>query len=91
MEIQIIFTVFMIVEPNPFLENFKGGQAPKPCPVCKEERSIDTQMHSFQCKVLADNIGIEGTYADIFCPKVDKGVAKTVTNIVKFREQYLDK
>ena len=72
-----------------FGENFKGGQPTKPCPVC--EASTDTQNHSFQCKVINENITVEGKYLDIFNPKVDKKMANTLENIVKFRENYMEK
>ena len=48
-----------------YSENFKGGKPTKMCPVC--ETNPDTQMHSFQCKVLRENLKIEGKYMDIFC------------------------
>ena len=72
-----------------FGENFKGGAPTRPCPVCKA--STDTQSHSFQCSVINENIVVDGKYLDIFNFKVDKKVANTVENIVKFRENYMEK
>ena len=35
-------------------------------------------------------MSVEGTYGDIFGTTVDTTVAKTIENIVKFREIYLE-
>ena len=43
--------------------NFKGGWPPQKCPICKEQGSMDTQEHSFQCRVM--NINIEGEYQKV--------------------------
>ena len=59
-------------------ENFKGGRPPQTCPVCKDSTSIDTQIHSFQCGVIKENISISGTYEDIFKTTTDKEVVKTI-------------
>ena len=69
-----------------FSENFKGGKSTKPCPLCGI--SEDTQSHSFHCKIINENIKVEGTLKDIFMPTVEKRVATTIENIVKFRENY---
>ena len=74
-----------------FWENFKGGRPPEPCPICKEVDSVDTEEHSFKCKVITSNISIEGEYIEIFGTRPGQKIAKTVENIEKFREQYLDK
>ena len=74
-----------------FCGNFKGGRPPQQCPVCKEAESVDTQMHSFQCKVMADELTISGRYQEIFTPNIDVHVARTVTNIEEFREEKLRK
>ena len=71
-----------------FSENFKGGRPTKPCPLCKA--SPDTQAHSFQCKVIQENIVINGTLLDVFSQSNNKPVAETLENIVKFRENYLE-
>ena len=49
-------------------ENFKGGKSTKPCPLCGV--SEDTQSHSFQCKIINENIKVEGTLMDIFMPTI---------------------
>ena len=66
-----------------FSENFKEGGQTKPCPMCKEPNVLDTQRHSLLCKV------IECSYEEIFYSKVEVKAAKTVKNILKFREEFL--
>ena len=71
-----------------YSENFKAGNETKPCPLCKE--GLDTQRHSLVCKVIKQNIKVNMMYEDIFHTKVDKEVAKTVENILNFREEFLN-
>ena len=70
-----------------FSENFKGGKATKPCPVC--EKSLDTQAHSFQCNVIKESIKVDGNLEDIFSLN-NKHLAKVLENIVNFRENYME-
>ena len=70
-----------------FSENFKGGKPTKACPLCLA--STDTQSHSFECQVLLKNIEISGTMEDIYNQTISRETAKTIENIVKFRESYL--
>ena len=70
-----------------FSENFKGGKPVKQCPICDE--NLDTQSHSYQCKVILKNIKISGNIEDIYNQTISKEAAKTLENIVKFRENYL--
>ena len=65
-------------------ENFKGGRLPQPFPVCKEVKSVDTQVHSFQCRLIQENVNIGGKYKDIFIGTTEKEVMKTVKNIIKY-------
>ena len=74
-----------------YWENFKGGRPTDPCPVCKEAQSVDTQPHSFQCGVTASNVTINGSYYNIFGARVDEITAKTVENIEKYRQHFLEK
>ena len=74
-----------------FSENFKEGGQTKPCPMCKEPNALDTQRHSFVCKVIVTNIEIECSYEEIFYSKIEFKAARTVENILKFREEFLKK
>ena len=70
-----------------FSENFKGGKATKPCPVC--EKSLDTQAHSFQCNVIKESIKVDGNLEDIFSLN-NKYLAKVLENILNSRENYME-
>ena len=70
--------------------NFKGGRPPEKCPICKEEDSIDTQDHAFQCNVIKQIIKIEGEYRHIFMNTVNKKIAKTVEKMSKLRAELLE-
>ena len=70
--------------------NFKGGRPPEKCPICKEDDSIDTQDHPFQCKVIKQILKIEGEYQQISKQTANKEIAKTVEKISKLREELLE-
>ena len=70
-----------------FWGNFKGGRQ---CPLCKEEGSVDTQVHSFQCKTVKVNISIEGDNKDVFKNVIDEKIARTVNRIERIREDLLE-
>ena len=70
--------------------NFKGGRPPQKCPICKEQGSVDTQEHSFQCRVMKKLINIEGEYQKIFSDNVHEKIARTVGKIEKLREEILE-
>ena len=72
-----------------YSENYKGGKPTTVCPVCKDYP--DTQMHSFQCQVLRENLKMEGNYVDIFSPKIERSLAETLERILKMRENYMEK
>jgi hypothetical protein len=71
-----------------FSNNFRGGKETKPCPLCDD--GPDTQRHSLECKVIKQNIQIQMRYEDIFHSKVEQEVAKTIENVLKFREEFLN-
>ena len=70
---------------------FQGGETPELCPICKQADSVDTEEHSFKCGTITSNISIEGEYSELFGLRAGQKIAKTVENIEKFREEYLDK
>ena len=73
-----------------FWGNFKGGRPPQQCPLCKEEGSVDTQVHSFQCKTIKINIQIEGENKDVFKHLIDEKIARTVERIERIREDLME-
>ena len=73
-----------------FWANFKGGKPPQPCPVCKDEQSVDTQEHSFSCKILSENMKISNNYKGIFSSEVEHEIVKSVEHIEKFRKIYME-
>ena len=73
-----------------FSDNFRGGQPTKQCPLCKDESSLDTQQHSLVCKVTKQNVQIDVRYEEIFFSQIGAETAKTLENILKFRDEYLN-
>ena len=74
-----------------FSENFKGAGGTKICPLCEEPNALDTQLHSLKCKVITGNMDVNIEYEEIFYSKVSVKAAKTVENILKFRDEFLNK
>ena len=73
-----------------FSDNFRAGEATKPCPLCNEANALDTQQHSLLCRVIKENIQIDTTYEEIFFSKVAVETARTLEHILKFRQDYLN-
>ena len=71
-----------------FRENFRGQGGPTVCPLCQSH--VDSQKWSFQCKVIKENMVIEGNYSDIFGDTIPKETVTAVMNISKFREDFLN-
>ena len=69
-----------------FKENMKSYYTELLCPLCNEH--LDTQAHSFECRVVKMNIKIEGSYKDVFGKKIKPELAKTLLNITNLRENY---
>ena len=70
-----------------FSDNFKGGGPTKLCPVCIS--STDTQSHSFSCPIIKENMEISGSLNDIYKHTITNKLARTLENIIKFRENYI--
>ena len=67
-------------------ENFRGPDGPIICPLCGGH--LDNQVMGFDnCKVLRDNINMEGRYQDIFTKYIPAKLVNTLLNIDKFREE----
>ena len=70
-----------------FSENFRGPSGPQLCPICKTH--LDSQHLSFQCPQVKENVKIEGEYNKIFTDNTDTKLVKTLVNISKYRDEYL--
>ena len=71
-----------------FSDNFRGGKATAICPLCQSHE--DTQYDSFYCKIILNDIKIEGQFDKIFAdieryPKL----ITTITKISQRRKQIL--
>ena len=51
---------------------------------------MDSQVYSFTCSVLKENIKIEGKYSDVFGENIQHALATTLVNIEKHRQDYMD-
>ena len=72
-----------------YWENFKGTVGLQKCKLCNEPGTIDSQGHSFECKVVKENIEIKVKFTDIFGTTVDSKLAETIEKIEKFRKEQL--
>ena len=74
-----------------FSDNFEGGEPTKKCPLFNDGDHLDTQRHSLVCKVIKGNIQTDINYDIIFYSNIGVEIAKTLENILKFREEYFNK
>ena len=66
--------------------NFKANYGSNAaCPLCHQEP--DTQVHSFECSVVAQKVNVIGSYSDIFGDNISKAVSDTLIKITKLREE----
>ena len=72
-----------------YWDNFKGWNMTQNCPVCREHDTLDDQGHSFLCKVILDNVVVEGTLEQSYREDIRAEVARSIERIEKFRENYL--
>ena len=85
-EAQVIFS-FRLRMAN-FGENFRGKGGPSICPLCQSH--LDNQKFSFHCRLIQENVQIEGTYSNIFSDKITLKTVKSLVEIQKFRDEYLN-
>ena len=68
-----------------FGENFRGKLGPALCPLCGVH--LDSQKLAVDnCKVIRENIKIEGSYSSIFSRNIPSDIANTLQEIDQFRE-----
>jgi hypothetical protein len=58
------------------------------CPLC--QLHFDTQALAFQCPKLRAEINVKRNYDEIFKSDISKELAKTLTEILKFRTRFLE-
>ena len=73
----------------PFGDNFRGGRESVCCPLCKE--NVDSQSHSFKCKVLKEEIEINCDLSEIYTDTISLETAETVTKILETINTLLEK
>ena len=66
-----------------FGENYRAGFDIVLCPLCLEDR--DNLAHSFQCRVILQEIDIKGDISKIYSEQISKETAQTITKILKVR------
>ena len=71
----------------PFGENFRGGEDHIMCPLCQNH--WDSQTMSFQCSYFKGKVAIECDMKEILSDKVTVETGKTLTNMLRIREDKL--
>ena len=69
-----------------FGENYRGENGHTPCPICLIH--LDNQPMAFQCQNLKNEVEMRGEYKEIFEEDISMEVVLTISNIMKYREQY---
>ena len=72
-----------------FCENFRGGNGPATCPLCKLH--LDNQEMSFQCPVIKSEITISGDIKDVYKEDIKMETVRTITKISELRKTKLEK
>ena len=71
-----------------FGEKFSNDRGHVQCPLCQNH--FDSQAMAFQCPKVKAKMVLEGIYQDIFKDDIPIILVKTLTNIMKFRDEYLE-
>ena len=71
-----------------YRDNYKGQRGQAPCPLCNLH--LDVQNLCFQCPRVRENVKLKGKYDQLFGNRISKELGKTVLQISKYRERYLD-
>ena len=73
----------------PFGDNFREGKELSSCPLCNKH--LDVQAMSFQCEALKMKVDIQCDMKDILNEDISIETAKTITDMMKVREEILKK
>ena len=71
-----------------YSENFRGYSGHTPCPLCLSH--LDSQAMCMTCPTIKENISVRGKYGDIFSNEVTRELVKSLQEIEKFRNEYLE-
>ena len=71
-----------------FGENFRAGQDPIPCPLCRNH--LDNQALSIQCAVIRKEMNPSKNIDDIFKDDICMETIETVTKITKCRKKLIE-
>ena len=75
-----------------YWENYKGWKFTQRCHLCNEANKDDTQIHSFDCRVIKEHLSLEECrLSDIYSDNISSRLAKSIENIEKLREQVIGK
>ena len=69
-------------------DNYRGQGGPTLCPLCGNHS--DNQHLIFYCTEITGNIKIEGNYNNIFSDNILSETVKTLSEITKHRQQFID-
>ena len=75
------------VRMSKFGENYRGNSDHVMCPLCGKH--FDSQNLSFQCKFYRGKLDIKCNMTDIYSDNVTLDTAKTITKMMKLREEEL--
>ena len=71
-----------------FRENYPNTGGPSVCPLCSSH--CDSQKWSYQCPKIKENVKIKGNYSNIFSDCITTETVQNLTQINKFRKEFLE-
>ena len=76
-----------------FTANFSNGLTDLTCKLCKEENTIDSETHSYNCDIIKIRLpeSIDKSYKDIFVKDIKKLKEATIflTKIIELRKELI--
>ena len=71
-----------------FGENFRAGNGPAMCPLCKLH--LDNQEMGFQCPEIKKELIVKGNIEDIYRDNIKMETIQTITKIIEIRKRRLE-